>query len=89
MFIITASLARASAGERRRGRNRNCQEGENEKFREEERNDGVKEEAEEGLAEETNMRSEKSWANIGKSNQTDLKIFLEKSCIFISKERDC
>lgn len=49
----------------------------------------MKEEAEEGLAEETNMRSEKSWANIGKSNQTDLKIFLEKSCIFISKERDC
>lgn len=49
----------------------------------------MKEEAEEGPAKEMNMRSEKSWANIGRSNQTHLKIFLEKSCIFISKERDC
>lgn len=48
----------------------------------------MKEEAEEGPAKEMNM-SEKNWANIGRSNQTDLKIFLKKSCIFISKERDC
>lgn len=36
-----------------------------------------------------NMRSGKGWANTVNYNQTHLKIFFEKSCIFISNEKDC